>query len=182
MTELGTTPSQTVGPFLSIGLSWPDGPDVADPQHSGIRIAGRLFDGAGEPVPDGMVEIWQADPNGRFPHPDDPRGAITCPGFRAFGRCATDEHGRFWFRTLKPGRVDDEQAPHVNVTVFARGLLKHLVTRLYFPDEATANDSDPVLANLGADERAQLVAIDCHGTLRFDIHLQGEAETPFFAL
>ncbi|MDT4931162.1 MAG: protocatechuate 3,4-dioxygenase, alpha subunit [Pseudonocardiales bacterium] len=183
MTEFGATPSQTVGPFLSIGLVWADGAQVAAADTmGGIEIAGQVFDGAGEVVPDALIEIWQADPDGRFPHPDDPRGAVTYPGFRSFGRCATDATGHFSFHTLKPGRVDDEQAPHVDVTVLARGLLKHLVTRLYFPDETAANVADPVLATLAEDERARLVAVDIDGTLHFDIHLQGERETPFFAV
>ncbi|TAM87544.1 MAG: protocatechuate 3,4-dioxygenase subunit alpha, partial [Jatrophihabitans sp.] len=105
MPELGCTPSQTIGPFLSITLPWPDGPDVVPDATAGaIRIVGRLTDGAGEPVPDGLVEIWQADPAGRFAHPDDPRGPAPA-GFRGFGRCPTDADGAFWFRTLKPGAL-----------------------------------------------------------------------------
>ena len=173
-----TTPSQTVGPFLSIALPWDDGPDMV--AGEGISITGRLVDGAGDPVPDGLIELWQADPDGRFAHPDDPRGAVEHPGFRSFGRCPTDGNGTFAFRTRKPGRVDDEQAPHIDVTVFARGLLKQLVTRIYFPDEAEANASDPTLRELTDDERALLVATAQGDTLRFDIHLQGERETPFF--
>lgn len=180
---LGTTPSQTVGPFLSIVLPWHDGSDlVADGTPGAIVISGTVTDGGGAPVPDALVEIWQADPDGRFSHPDDPRGAATYPGLRPFGRCPSDDDGRFWFRTLKPGRVDDEQAPHVDVTVFARGLLKHLVTRIYFPDEAGANSTDPVLRALPEADRAQLVAIAEDAGLRFDIRLQGEGETPFFAV
>jgi protocatechuate 3,4-dioxygenase, alpha subunit len=181
--RLGTTASQTVGPFLSIGLAWPDGPELVPAGTPGaIRIAGVLVDGAGAAVPDGLVEIWQADPDGRFRHPADPRGAGEHQGFRGFGRCATGPDGAFWFRTLKPGRVDDEQAPHVDVTVLARGLLRQVVTRLYFPDEAGANAADPVLAGLPADERRLLVAVDDGGGLRFDIRLQGAEETPFFTL
>lgn len=177
--RLGTTPSQTVGPFLSIALPWPDGPDMVS--TGGITIRGSLVDGAGDPVPDGVIELWQADPDGRFPHPDDPRGAVDHPLLRPFGRCATDEHGSFAFRTLKPGRVDDEQAPHIDVTVFARGLLRQLITRIYFPDEADANAADPVLQSLPADERRRLVAVrEGEGALRFDIRLQGDGETPFF--
>lgn len=179
--QLGTTPSQTVGPFLTIGLNWPDGSEMAR-DGAVISIAGQLFDGAGVPVPDGMIELWQADPDGRFPHPDDPRGEADYPGFRSFGRCATDKSGRFTFRTVKPGRVDDLQAPHIDVTVFARGLLKHLVTRIYFPEEAVANAGDPVLMLLDEDGRAKLTAAGDGGAFRFDIHLQGEAETPFFAV
>jgi protocatechuate 3,4-dioxygenase, alpha subunit len=177
---LGTTPPQTVGPFLSIGLPWADGPDAAVEGTPGaIVVTGVLTDGAGEPVPDGIVETWQADPDGRFPHPDDPRGASSYPGFRNFARAATDTDGRFRFRTLVPGAVDG-QAPHIDVIVFARGLLRHLVTRLYFPDQP-ANVDDPVLSSLAPEDRDLLVAVpDGIGGLRFDIRLQGARETPFF--
>lgn len=181
--SLGTTPSQTVGPFLSIGLPWDDGPELVAPATPGaVVIRGRVSDGAGAPVPDAMIEIWHADPDGRFPHPDDPRGAVSRPGLRPFGRCATDADGSYWFRTLRPGRVDAEQAPHIDVLVFARGLLKHLVTRIYFPDEAAANGDDPVLRSLPPGERSLLVAEPDADGLRFDIRLQGTGETPFFAV
>jgi protocatechuate 3,4-dioxygenase alpha subunit len=181
MTELGTTPSQTVGPFLSIGLPWTDGSDlVADGTPGAIVISGRVADGAGEPIPDALIEIWHADPQGRFPHADDPRGPVTYTGLRPFGRCPTDENGRYWFRTLKPGRVDDVQAPHIDVTVLARGLVKRLVTRIYFPDEADANAADPVLRELDGTDRVLLIAVPDGDALRFDIRLQGGDETPFF--
>ncbi|MDQ6851232.1 MAG: protocatechuate 3,4-dioxygenase subunit alpha [Actinomycetota bacterium] len=180
---LGATPSQTVGPFLSIGLLWDDGADlVADGTPGAITVSGLLSEGTGAAVPDGLVEIWQADPDGRFPHPDDPRGASKYPGFRNFGRAGTDPEGRFWFRTLRPGPVPTEdgvQTPHLNVTVFARGLLKHLVTRLYFPEPD--NSTDPVLCSLPESDRALLTAVaDGPARYRFDIRLQGERETPFF--
>jgi len=191
MTEpLGSTPSQTVGPFLSIGLPWADGPDVVPEGTTGaVRIAGTLTDGAGAPVPDGLIEIWQADPAGRFAHPDDPRGPVDS-GFRGFGRCATDAAGGFWFRTVKPRPLPCEEdlaeAPHLDVSVFARGMLHRLVTRVYFPDEATGNAADPVLRDLDPAERALLTALpQPDGTLRFDIRLQAGAdgpETPFFAV
>lgn len=177
MTEPATTPSQTVGPFLSIVLPWDDGPDLVT--SGGITIVGTLTDGAAAPVPDGLVEIWHADPDGHFPHPAD-AASTDYPGLRPFGRCPTDANGAFRFRTLKPGRVDAEQAPHIDLVVFARGLLKHLVTRLYFPDEPAANAGDPVLQSLPVAARQRLVAIDDGAVLRFDIRLQGEAETPFF--
>jgi protocatechuate 3,4-dioxygenase alpha subunit len=183
MTELGTTPSQTVGPFLSIVLPWPDGSDlVADGAPDAITIGGRVVDGDGQPIPDALIEIWQADPDGRFAHPDDPRGAASYDGFRGFGRCPTDGDGRYWFRTLKPGRVDAEQAPHIDVTVLARGLLKHLVTRIYFPDESAANAADLTLRELDEADRTLLTAVPEGDALRFDIRLQGEGETPFFAV
>ena len=178
-----STPSQTVGPFLAIVLPWPDGPSVVG--EGGVLITGRLLDGAAEPVPDGLIETWQADPTGRFDHPSDPRGRSA--GFRGFARCQTDADGRFAIRTLKPGALptpDGEvEAPHLDVTVFARGLLRHLVTRLYFPDEAQANAADPVLRSLDAADRDALIAVPAGmGRLRFDIRLQGDGETPFFTV
>ena len=152
--NLGITPSQTVGPFLAIGLPWPDGPFVVPEGSAGaITITGRVTDGAGEPVPDALVETWQADPDGRFSHPDDPRGAPRepAPGFRGFGRCATSADGSYRIVTLKPGALPSPgggtEAPHLDVSVLARGLLDRVVTRIYFPDEAEANAADPVLAS-----------------------------------
>jgi protocatechuate 3,4-dioxygenase alpha subunit len=185
-TGLGCTPSQTVGPYLSIALPWPDGPDVVAPGTPGaVRLAGRLTDGANEPVPDGLIEVWQADPDGRFNHPDDPRGPQIYPGFRGFGRCPTDTEGRFGFTTLKPGALPDGsggvEAPHLDVSVFARGLLNRVITRIYFPDEPRANAADPVLGGLPAETAPLLVAVaEPDGSLRFDIRLQGVGETPFF--
>ena len=162
-----STPSQTVGPFFSFGLcERPNADLVAD----GTRIVGRVYDGAGEPVPDAMVEIWQADADGRY------RGDF------GWGRSGTDAEGRFAFTTVKPGAVDG-QAPHVVVLVFARGLLKPVLTRMYFPDEAEANSADPVLGSIDdPDARATLVAEPVDGALRFDIRLQGPGETAFFAV
>lgn len=188
MTEpLGTTPSQTVGPYLAIALPWPDGPDVAAQGTPGrITITGRVTDGAGEPVPDGLVEVWQADPDGRFNHPDDPRGSSTYQGFRGFGRCPTDADGGYVCHTLKPGSLPDgdggTEAPHLDVSVLARGLLDRLVTRIYFPDEDEVNDADPVLASLDPVDRARLIAVADGDGLRFDIRLQGEDQTPFFRI
>ncbi|MDQ2749660.1 MAG: protocatechuate 3,4-dioxygenase subunit alpha [Actinomycetota bacterium] len=188
MTDLlGPTPSQTVGPYLSLVLPWADGSDVVAPGTAAmITIVGQLIDGTGNPVPDGLVEVWQADPEGRFNHADDPRGAVVYERFRGFGRCPTDERGRFVFHTLKPGALPDgaggSEAPHINVSTFARGLLNRVVTRMYFPDEP-ANDSDPVLSTLTSDERRLLTAVvQADATLRFDICLQGDHETPFFEI
>jgi protocatechuate 3,4-dioxygenase alpha subunit len=177
------TPSQTVGPFLSLGLTWPAGHLVVPEGTPGaIRISGVVTDGAGEPVTDGIVEIWHADADGRFDHPDDPRGA-TGSGFVGFGRCATDGDGRFRFVTVKPGALGDGQAPHVDVSVFARGLLDRVVTRIYFPDEEAANAADPLLSVLPPDRAATLVAQAAGaGELRFDIRLRGEGETVFLAI
>lgn len=182
----GATPSQTVGPYLAIVLPWPDGPAVVAPGTAGaITLSGRLTDGAGEVVPDGLIEVWQADPAGRFDHPDDPRGRVDRPGFRGFGRCPTDAEGRFAFRTLKPGPLPDAdgglEAPHLDVSVFARGLLTRVVTRVYFPDEGPANAVDPVLMAVGPERAGRLVArAGTDGGLVFDIRLQGFGETPFF--
>ena len=189
MTETALTPSQTTGPYLTIGLI--DGPitnrlvDESDPRA--IRIHGVLLDGAGDPVVDGMIEIWQANAAGRYAHPADDREEIALEtGFTGFGRSGTDDAGRFEFVTVKPGRVpwmDGRlQAPHLLVGVFARGLMKRVTTRMYFPDEETANAADPVLLGLEPAERTTLVARAEDDTLRFDVVLQGPGQTTFFAV
>jgi protocatechuate 3,4-dioxygenase, alpha subunit len=177
------TPAQTVGPFLSLGLTWPDGPCVVDPATPGaIRIGGRLLDGRGDAVGDGLIETWQADPDGRFPQPGDAAAA-----FRGFGRCLTDAKGAWEIVTLKPGTLPAPdgatEAPHLDVSVFARGLLHRLVTRIYFGDETEANKADPVLSSLPEDAaRETLIARATDGAYQIDIHLQGPHETVFFAL
>jgi len=171
----GRTPSQTVGPFFSIGMSWDAGPFVVPEGTEGsVWIRGTMTDGDGEPVPDGVVEIWQRDPEGRV-------ASGAGAAFRGFGRASTDADGRFGFCTVKPGAVDG--APHVDVAVFARGLLNHLFTRIYFGDEEAANAADPVLAAID-DEAARrtLVAPATPEGFRFDIRLQGEHETVFFSI
>jgi protocatechuate 3,4-dioxygenase, alpha subunit len=203
MSEL--TPSQTVGPFLHIGLPWADGPDVVPEGTPGsFLLSGRVLDGEGVPVTDALVETWQADPAGRFAHPDDPRGPVPgdlpldsgrltadsaalrplASGFRGFGRCPTDEQGRFWIRTVKPGPLPTPggllEAPHLDVSVFARGLLDRVVTRCYFPDEEAANAADPVLSIVDSERRGTLVAIADPDGYRWDIRLQGPGETVFF--
>jgi protocatechuate 3,4-dioxygenase alpha subunit len=188
-TELPLTPSQTVGPFLHIALPWPDGPDVVPAGTPGeLRLTGRVVDGAGNPVTDALVETWQADPDGRFVHPDDPRGGTPArlAGFRGFGRCPTDAEGRYAIRTVRPGELPAPggavEAPHLDVSVFARGLLDRVVTRIYLPDEP-ANVSDPVLSSIPADRRPTLIArVEGPDVLRFDIVLQGADETVFFDL
>jgi protocatechuate 3,4-dioxygenase alpha subunit len=178
------TPSQTIGPFFAVGLPWADGSCVVPEGTPGaVWLRGRVLDGAADPVPDAMVETWQADPGGRFDHPDDPRGAVA--GFRGFGRCSTDPQGRFAFLTLKPGAVPGPdgapQAPHIDVSVFARGLLTRLVTRIYFPEDGSAHAEDPVLASLPDPvARATLMAERSEDGYRFDIRLQGDRETVFF--
>ncbi len=189
MSDAALTPSQTVGAYLRIGLI--GGPvgnrlvDESDPRA--IRIRGTVLDGAGEPVPDGMVEIWQANAAGRYAHPADDRAEVALEeGFTGFGRSGTEDSGRFEFVTVKPGRVPFPdgrlQAPHLLVGVFARGLLKRAATRMYFPDEEAANAGDPVLLGLEPRERATLVAREEDGGLRFDIVLQGDGQTTFFAV
>ena len=181
----GLTPSQTVGPFLAIALRWPDGPyAVAEGTPGAVWLRGRVLDSGGLPVTDAVVETWQADPAGRFDHPDDPRGAVPpTPGFRGFGRSETVD-GEYAVLTVKPGRVPDGrgglQAPHVDVSVFARGLLDRVVTRVYFADEPAANAEDLVLSTLSEEGRSTLLAQPSEDGYRLDVVLQGERETVFF--
>ena len=182
--RLGPTPSATVGPYLAIGLTWADGVWAAsEGSEGGFWIRGRVLDGNGDVVPDAMVETWQADPDGGFASPEDPRGAATYPGFRGYARAQTLT-GEFAVFTLKPGRVPDGegglQAPHVDVSIFARGLLDRVVTRIYFADEAEANAEDAVLRGLPDDRRQTLIAERTDDGYRFDVNLQGDRETVFF--
>jgi protocatechuate 3,4-dioxygenase alpha subunit len=153
-----------------------------------VRIEGTVVDGQGAPVTDAMLEIWQAAPSGRYPKPEDPRDRLELdPTFTGFGRVGTDESGRYWFRTVKPGAVPwidgRPQAPHIDVSVFARGLLHRLVTRIYFPDEVEANAADPLLCSIADPAaRATLIAREDVDGLRFDIRLQGEGETCFLQI
>ena len=161
------TPSQTVGPFFGVGLPFEKGEQMVAPGIAGaIRVEGQVLDGKGEPVPDALIEIWQIG--------------------SGFGRARTDAEGAFSFTTAKPGGTPAPdgrtQAPHLNVTVFARGLLRHLVTRMYFPDETEANATDPVLNLVEPARRETLIAKNCGGVLHFDVRLQGERETVFFAI
>lgn len=178
--------SQTVGPYLHIGLTWLNNDRIAGPGVKGERVVvrGRMLDGSGAPVSDGLVEIWQANAEGRYAHPDDPQSKPRQKGFRGFGRIPTDAKGSFRFSTIKPGRVPGPggqlQAPHLNVTVFMRGLLKQLSTRIYFPDEP-ANARDPVLRLVPAARRGTLVARrKARGVLQWNVVLQGRDETVFF--
>ncbi len=187
----GQTPSQTVGPFFRPSLIRSELDLPVSPKTRGERIAieGRVLDGDGAPVDDAMVEIWQANADGRYDHPEDTQEKRLDPDFHGFGRAATDASGWFRFRTIKPGAVpahgEGLQAPHINVTIFARGLLKHLVTRIYFPGEAL-NASDPVLELVPAERRSTLLAraTETAGerVFRFDIILQGEHETVFLGI
>jgi protocatechuate 3,4-dioxygenase alpha subunit len=171
--RLPRTPSQTVGPFFEFGLVTKT--ELVEPGTPGaIRIEGQVLDGAGEPVPDGLIEIWGADVEGHY------------EGNSGWGRCQTEPDGGYAFTTVKPGTVQEPdgtvQAPHVTVLCFARGLLKPVLTRLYFPDEAGANAADPLLGAIEDDaERATLVATATGpSAYRFDIRLQGDAQTVFF--
>jgi protocatechuate 3,4-dioxygenase alpha subunit len=186
--RLGPTPSATVGPYLAIGLTWADGSwAAAEGTEGGFWIRGQVFDGDGQLVPDAMIETWQADPDGRFSSPEDPRGPSSYPGFRGYARVPTAQPpGEYGIFTLKPGRVPDGegglQAPHIDVSVFARGILDRVVTRIYFGDEAEANEEDAVLRGLSYERRRTLVAEKTGDGYRLDIHLQGDLETVFFAV
>jgi len=184
------TPSQTVGPFFAIGMPWDAGP-FAVPEHTpgAIRITGTVYDGAGMPVPDSMIETWQCDAEGRFADLHGYGEPSQLAGFRGFVRfAAEDGDGRFEIITVKPGPLPVPapgvtlQAPHIDVSVFARGMLHRCVTRMYFADEADANASDPVLATVPAERRSTLLARPVDSGYRLDIHLQGEGETVFFAV
>jgi len=187
---LQQTPSQTVGPFFHGGLLIGDEHVLVESQTLGqpIRIVGTVYDGAGQPVPDALIEIWQADAQGYFNHAADEHQALADRHFRGFGRSGTNEHGQFVFQTVRPGPVAGRggamQAPHISVRVFARGLLIHAVTRLYFPDE-NANATDAVLNAIDDPARRQTLiavheAVAGAPAYRFDIRLQGERETVFF--
>jgi protocatechuate 3,4-dioxygenase alpha subunit len=183
-----TTPSQTVGPYFAIGMPFPTGPLAVAPDTPGaIRIVGVVYDGAGIPVPDSLIETWQPDPDGHFADLHGYGGASELPGFRGFARCGQEDgDGSFEITTVKPGPVagpgGSTQAPHIAVSVFARGMLQRVVTRIYFADEAQANASDPVLASVPDERRQTLVAEPIDGGYRFDVHLQGPDETVFFDL
>ena len=184
--SLYATGNQTVGPYLHIGLNWLITRNIAGPGVAGERVSvqGRLLDGNGAPVSDGMIEIWQANSHGKYPHPDDKQKKPLEKGFRGFGRIPTDAKGGFRFTTIKPGRVPGPagklQAPHLVVSVFMRGLLKHLATRMYFPDDP-ANTDDPVLKLVPAARRPTLVARrKGKGLLEWNLLLQGKGETAFF--
>ena len=179
------TASQTVGPFYRIGMEHLYVADMAPAADAADRIAihGRVIDGDGNAVNDAILEIWQANVHGKYAHPDDAQDKPLAPGFRGFGRVPADEQGRFRFITVKPGGTPGPhgmpQAPHLLVAVFMRGLLIHLVTRMYFPDER-ANADDPVLQRVPAARRATLIAARVSGGLEWNLILQGENETVFF--
>ena len=183
------TPSQTVGPFYSIGLTDREMNTLVSDSTPGqrVRIEGQVIDGDGKPVPDAMIEIWHANAYGRYNHPEDKQEKPLDGSFTGWGRSGTDPNGFYFFETIKPGPVPASeasvQAPHINVTVFARGMLVHAFTRIYFSDER-ANAQDPVLNSIENSRRQTLLADRREGSgktiYRFDIRLQGENETVFF--
>lgn len=193
--SLKQTPSQTVGPYFAYGLTAQqygyDFSQVASPalteedtEGERIRVVGRIFDGEGVPINDAMIEIWQADAEGRFAHPEDPRRPNG--PFTGFGRCGTgtDPQNRFFFDTVKPGAPAEGEAPHLNMIVLARGMLVHAFTRVYFSDEAEANAADAVLQLVPEERRRTLIAERAETATgvvyRFDVHMQGDDETVFF--
>jgi protocatechuate 3,4-dioxygenase, alpha subunit len=188
-TRLGHTPWQTVGPYFHYALPWTACGILAGPQTRGerIEIIGQVFDADRVPVSDAMIEIWQANAEGRYRHPDDAREELAVDlHFIGFGRAPTDATGTFRFSTIRPGRVPGPgntlQAAHIAVSVLGRGLLKRLVTRLYFAG-APENGEDPVLGLVEESRRSTLLAVPepgAPGTWRFDIVLQGAGETVFF--
>ncbi len=185
------TASQTIGPYLHIGTAWLDSNELAGPGVSGQRISveGRLLDGDGQPVGDGLLEIWQANAQGKLAHPEDKRDLPLEKGFRGWGRIPTDKEGKFRFTTVRPGALPGPagtlQAPHLAVTVFGRGLTKQLLTRIYFPD-GEGHDHDFVLKQVPPDRRSTLVARALPGrehAYHWDVVLQagpGHQETVFF--
>jgi protocatechuate 3,4-dioxygenase alpha subunit len=183
-----TTPSQTVGPYFAIGLAKMVTCDIAPTGVHGERVTiqGRVTDGDGLPIPDAVLETWQADSHGKYNHPEDSQEKTLEPGFRGWGRIPTDAAGAFRFTTIKPGAVPGPggtvQAPHIVVAIGMRGLLKHLVTRIYFSGES-ANGADPVLQLVDAQRRSTLIAHELagqRGVLEWNVVCQGENETVFF--
>lgn len=182
-----STPSQTVGPFFSIGLNELNRPDLADGSTAErIVVRGQVIDGDGNGVPDAILEIWQADADGRYHHAEHTRTPNDATPFFGFGRIFTDAQGQFSFTTIKPGPVHDPQgkpqAPHLQISIFMRGLLRQLVTRLYFPEEPL-NASDPVLRVVPESRQATLIARKAgskEATLEWTVNLQGPNETVFF--
>jgi protocatechuate 3,4-dioxygenase, alpha subunit len=188
--SLQPTTSQTVGPFFKIGLQWLYRDNLIGEGVSGehVTIQGRVFDGDGVPVPDAFLEIWQANAHGKYDHPEDTQDKLLEAGFKGYGRVPTSAEGVFRFVTIKPGPVPGpdgkEQAPHLAISVFMRGLLKRLVTRMYFPGDSH-NADDPILNLVVPERRATLIAKKtavAPGTLEWNVVLQGPEETVFFDL
>jgi|SRR5271169_38893 len=183
-----TTPSQTVGPYFGLGFSWLERTDLTEGATDGTRVTirGRVLDGADQPVPDAVLEIWQADAKGRYAHSEDAIDLVAPNKFFGFGRVPVNDKGEFTFRTIKPGSVarpdGTPDSPHLVVSVFMRGLLRRLITRVYFPGEPT-NETDAVLARVPLSRRQTIIshAVTADAeTLVWDVHLQGKEETVFF--
>ena len=178
--KLVPTPGQTIGPFYGYALLFRDGQKLVDRAHPGsIRLHGTVYDGEGETIPDALLEIWQADEHGRVPRET---GSLVRDGhtFTGFGRAAVDNEGHYTFTTVNPGPTDEGKAPFILMTVFARGLLNRLFTRVYLPEDAAALEADALLSSLPAERRSTLVATrEANGDLHFDIRLQGAGETVF---
>jgi protocatechuate 3,4-dioxygenase alpha subunit len=186
--SLVATTSQTVGPFFKIGFGWLNRDNLVGEGVSGehVTVQGRVFDGDGVPVPDAILEIWQANAHGKYDHPEDTQNKPLEPGFKGYGRVPVSIDGVFRFVTIKPGPVPGpkgkEQAPHLAISIFMRGLLKRLVTRMYFPDDER-NPGDPILNLVEPTRRSTLIAKKTAGgpgTLEWNVVLQGPEETVFF--
>lgn len=180
-TPLAPTPGQTIGPFYGFALPYERGEELIRPSHPrSVRVYGTVYDANGTPVPDSMLEIWQADENGNIPQ--EP-GSLNRNGytFTGFGRTEVNQAGEYQFITLNPGATEPGKAPFILLTVFARGLLDRLYTRIYLPEDKQALENDPTLQSLDADRRSTLIAErDEEGNLRFDVHFSGDKETVFF--
>ena len=177
--DLVPTPGQTIGPFYGYALPYDGDSELVPPAHpDAIRLHGRVTDGAGDPVPDALIELWQADASGAIPRR---AGSLHRDGFTftGWGRCATDNTGRYSFSTVRPGATVDQTAPYFAITAFARGLLNRLFTRAYLPGDDATLAADPLLASLDADRRATLVATADERGYVFDLRLQGDGETVF---
>jgi len=188
--SLRATTWQTVGPYFQIGLQWLNQNNLAPEGVSGERVTieGRVLDGDGVPVPDAVVEIWQANAHGKYAHPEDTQAKVLEPAFTGYGRIPTDGQGTFRFTTIKPGSVPgpdgNDQAPHLLVSIFMRGLLTRLVTRVYFPNEPR-NAGDCILNLVEPERRSTLIARPIPGrpgAYAWNIALQGQNETVFFEL
>ncbi len=185
---LRATSSQTVGPFFSIGLTKLIVANLAGPEVEGERITirGRILDGDGQPIPDAIIETWQANAHGKYDHPGDTQDKPLQPGFSGFGRISTDDQGAFCLTTIKPGSVPGpngtRQAPHIVVAIFMRGLLKHLLTRIYFQDELS-NVQDHIFRLVHPQRRSTLIArkvSGSEGVFEWNVICAGEDETVFF--
>ncbi|WP_025777054.1 protocatechuate 3,4-dioxygenase subunit alpha [Brevibacterium sp. VCM10] len=178
--DLTPTPGQTVGPFYGYALPFEHDNELVPPGSArAVQLTGTVYDGAGDPVPDAILEIWQPDEHGAVPRET---GSLRRNGFTftGFGRAAVDPEGEFSFSTVDPGPTQAGKAPFISVVIFARGLLNRLFTRIYLPEDTAALTADPLLSSLDDDERSRLIATrGADGSLHFDIRLQGEEETPF---